>query len=410
MLAVRRAVTAGASVVVRGSAPMSALGAAPTHSIRTVAVASVTSRSRLLHHSPTVYRAESTWWGDTAPKTPAPETPEQSQPKAQPARSKPSRGKQPKVARIKKPKVRVDGAKLAPLVAPLVINHPKILLNRAAMKEKKSTDRLARMRKMFRRADPKSYTKAVGIFKRHKSRKSGDVPLYALMLDYTYSMKRQREILNSLESLVELRGESGVGTGVAYAGAINLAILHADTNAATRLWQQANARDPTCARLKMLKKRPEKRLSATRAETIIKAGKLGRGADGMRLFDAMCTAGVATQVHYEAALWSCDTYAKQAEHWARMDAERVKNGWTPASMDAFNAVVWRLYLEDRPEDIHRVLVETRRLGLTPNDRTLHAVQRMGERLAQRKRQDRDSWASWHSTFTMTPSPRLRVGL
>jgi hypothetical protein len=39
----------------------------------------------------------------------------------------------------------------------------------------------------------------------------------------------------------------------------------------------------------MLKKRPEKRLSATRAETIIKAGKLGRGADGMRLFDAMCT-------------------------------------------------------------------------------------------------------------------------
>jgi hypothetical protein len=110
---------------------MSTLGAAPTHRIRTVAVASVTSR--LLHHSPTVYRAESTWWGDTAPKTPAPETPEQPQPKAQPARSKPSRGKQPKVARIKKPKVRVDGAKLAPLVAPLVINHPKILLNRAAM-------------------------------------------------------------------------------------------------------------------------------------------------------------------------------------------------------------------------------------------------------------------------------------
>jgi hypothetical protein len=256
-----------------------------------------------------------------------------------------------------------------------------------------------------------------------------------------------------------------VGTGVAYAGAINLAILHADTNAATRLWQQANAVSLPCAwhaqphttraqvdglchsppltRLYGLcttegsNVRPPEDVEEAAREAIVsdpcrdnhqgrqawpwcrRDAAVRRDVHGAavpppsptwrlvtepRSSDACAAthtimgcggvweqAGVATQVHYEAALWSCETYAKQAEHWARMDAERVKNGWTPASMDAFNAVVWRLYLEDRPEDIHRVLVETRRLGLTPNDRTLHAVQRMGERLAQRKRQDRDSW-------------------
>lgn len=110
-------------------------------------------------------------------------------------------------------------------------------------------------------------------------------------------------------------------------------------------------------------------------------------------------------MHHEAALWACASYDEVSTIWANMDAARIERGWKPASIDAYNAVIWRLYLDDRPDDIHLVLNEVKRVGLTPNDRTLHGVQRMGERIAQRKRAERDSW---YVRIPMTLSPSIPV--
>ena len=95
--------------------------------------------------------------------------------------------------------------------------------------------------------------------------------------------------------------------------------------------------------------------------------------------------------------WTCTPLLNRAFH-----GTHNRNRWPKPSIDAYNAVIWRLYLDDRPDDIHKVLAAASSQGLSPNDRTLHAVQRMGERIAQRKRKERDGW--YVHTYTPTPTP------
>mmetsp|Transcript_30273 Transcript_30273/g.79486 ORF Transcript_30273/g.79486 Transcript_30273/m.79486 type:complete len:345 (+) Transcript_30273:54-1088(+) len=291
------------------------------------------------------------------------------------------------------------------------IAHPKIRALQESLPERASKKRMDVLRGLLKRQTPRDYLKATAFFEDKVKKGTADVPLYALMLDHTYNVASSREMAKQLLPDEEQWADPLPNVGFAFAAALNTAILHNHHGAQTELRAHAKTLDPHNARLRGLAKRTPERLCEARRVAILKAGKYGCYADGMAIFTAVKRAGLDKQSHHEAALWACASYEEQAAHWSQMDAKRAEAGWGRSpSVDAYNAIIWRLYLEDRPKDIHRVLNEIKRLGLRPNDVTLHAVQRMGERLSQLKRAERDHWIPWQGEFTLEPSPRLRVGL
>ena len=84
--------------------------------------------------------------------------------------------------------------------------------------------------------------------------------------------------------------------------------------------------DPTCQRLRGLRKRAPERVALARVASIVRAGRYGLYEDGMALFKAVDEVGLADIRHHEAALWSCPTYEEQTDLWAVTDRIRAEKG------------------------------------------------------------------------------------
>lgn len=261
------------------------------------------------------------------------------------------------------------------------------------------------MRRCFRQETPRGHHAAQGIYRKITSQHASAKP-YALMADFTYSTNDQDKILKRLQS------KWVDGAGDVYAAMINMCQIVCDEARETTLWKDAESagllgEGAAPSRLTGLPNRSERTLITERTMAIYRAGKFGFEQDASFIFEQIKERGLARQQDYEALLWGLKDYESQLAHWETMEIAGSEGGWTP-SIDAFNAILWKLHQETKVEEMHQVLERIRELGLQPNDRTSHTIQRAGEKLRQLKMRDQGG-PSWESR-TVHSAPRLRVGL
>lgn len=265
---------------------------------------------------------------------------------------------------------------------------------------------MKRMRRHLKMLNPRAYQNSVAAYNRAIQEKKVTSKIFELMIDYSYSSKAHENIVSQMnDNWIEQSGN-------VYAGLINFKEMIVDDEGADKLWQQAASSglfgagaEPS--RLDGLSTRKDKSLAQARTMAIYKASRFGLSKEARAIFDSIEEAGVARREDYMATMWSFGSYEEQLAFWEKMELAGRDAGWT-VGIEAFNAVLWALHLEDRSEEMHQVLARMKELNMTPNDKTLHAVQRAGERLARTKRKsmDRPSW----QTQPIYGAPRLRVGL
>jgi len=261
---------------------------------------------------------------------------------------------------------------------------------------------LPKMRGYFKWMNPSGYSKASTVFKKHVGGDGdGDPRAFGLMMDHSYSLDSHSDLADQMEgNWVEINGDH-------LASKINFAQVIGDKQVEEEAWKQANAMEST-HRLERLRTRSNDSLVQTRTRTIYATARYGLVEESHAIFSAVEDADLATSHDYEARLWSCGSYAKQLEFWQQMEKAATKSDWSPG-VESFTAILWQLQLENNPEEMVKVFEHIQDMGIRPNDRMLHALQRAGERFQQLRKETLEDRMPWQSVF-VEPAPRLRVGL
>lgn len=271
------------------------------------------------------------------------------------------------------------------------------------------TKHWTKMVRAFAMSNPEGYAKGTNHYRAANRADEADGRVFACMMDHSFTDADQAAVLATMS-------DGWVGqSGNVYAGMINLKLVKADFDGADELWKRAAAEgligeSAPRSRLDGLATRPEKSLIKARTSAIYRASRFGLVAAAQEIFDGAEAAGLARREDYEAMLWGCGDYAGQLVFWERMERAAVEGRWTP-SIEAFNAILWNLQLEERREEMHQVMDRIAELDMVPNDRTLHVIQRAGERFLQLKMAAMDEVDSppWVSR-TIGSAPRRKVGL
>eukprot|EP00041_Stephanoeca_diplocostata_P009719 m.151482 g.151482 ORF g.151482 m.151482 type:complete len:333 (+) comp17864_c0_seq2:285-1283(+) len=262
--------------------------------------------------------------------------------------------------------------------------------------------RLKQMRSSLKLLTPNGYKKFFELFEKSAAKGLHNTTLCAEALGSIYCPDKQ-------VAFVEKYNNEWMFDGDVRAALINLKEIMADVHGAKTLWSETDTTTQReNVRLVSLRKRKPKVLGLQRAEMIYKAARFGCNDDARTIFESLKKADALDRKLYEVMLWGCGSYASQLEHWALMETAAAKEGWRP-SIDAFNAVLWQLVLENNTDEVHKVFEQIQKLELDPNDRTLHIMERAGEYIIQQKKEENGDLHSWNTVVTKMPIPRRSVG-
>lgn len=185
-------------------------------------------------------------------------------------------------------------------------------------------------------------------------------------------------------------------SGDSYAAILNWALVEGNMTGAKQVLDHVTEKDNRhlmTPRMEGLILRKPALLVKERAVVLKKAVEFGRNLEAWSLFQKLVRRELVSKAHYTTMIWACKDHANQLEFLERIKEAGDGRGWE-SDPEVFNAQFWFLQKEDRYDDMHNLVERMLQEQVNPDNRTMYALRRAGERKLRQRRlaaEDRHSW-------------------